>query len=225
MFFKFQLPDAQMIVRKSPVGVSRGMTARQALSQMQSRGKAPRRQEGQILILFTLVIVVIMLFASMVVDLGLLRNNRQMLVNALDSAALAGGTKLPVNGCSNKQLPAGTACSGINGTISLAEPNAAHDLIRDTLLASYNRSAFQFPESASGWQMSYRCLIGVDGNNPPQPYIVRDVPVVCNPRHAGSAADAPGADHNPVAAISRVPGRRAQASAFRTSATSATSST
>jgi len=49
-----------------------------------------RRESGQILVLFALAIVVIMLFASIAIDLGLLRNNRQTLVNAVDSAALAG---------------------------------------------------------------------------------------------------------------------------------------
>ena len=54
--------------------------------------------EGQVVILFTLVLVVILAFTSLVVDIGMLRNDRQTLVNTLDSAALAGGTLLPVDG-------------------------------------------------------------------------------------------------------------------------------
>ena len=56
------------------------------------------REHGQIIVLFALVLVVILAFAAIVVDLGLLRNNRQTLVNAMDAAALAGGTLLPVDG-------------------------------------------------------------------------------------------------------------------------------
>jgi Flp pilus assembly protein TadG len=48
-----------------------------------------REQEhGQILVLFALVLVVILAFGAIVVDLGVLRNNRQILVNTFDSAAL-----------------------------------------------------------------------------------------------------------------------------------------
>ena len=56
------------------------------------------QEHGQIIILFALVLVVILAFGAIVVDLGMLRNNRQILVNTLDSAALAAGTKLPVDG-------------------------------------------------------------------------------------------------------------------------------
>ena len=56
------------------------------------------QEHGQIIILFALVLVVILAFGAIVVDLGVLRNNRQILVNALDSAALAAGSKLPVDG-------------------------------------------------------------------------------------------------------------------------------
>ena len=56
------------------------------------------RERGQIVVLFALVLVVILAFTSLVIDIGLLRNNRQTLVNTLDSAALAGGTLLPVDG-------------------------------------------------------------------------------------------------------------------------------
>ena len=56
------------------------------------------RERGQIVVLFALVLVVILAFTSLVIDIGLLRNNRQTLVNSLDSAALAGGTLLPVDG-------------------------------------------------------------------------------------------------------------------------------
>ena len=55
-------------------------------------------ERGQIMVLFTIVLVVILGFTALVVDLGLLRNDRQTLANAMDAGALAGGTLLPVNG-------------------------------------------------------------------------------------------------------------------------------
>ena len=43
-------------------------------------------------------LIVILGFAALVVDLGMLRNNRQTLANTMDAGALAGGTLLPVDG-------------------------------------------------------------------------------------------------------------------------------
>ena len=70
-------------------------------------------ERGQVLVLFTIMIVVIMLFASIVIDVGMLRNNRQILVNSVDAAALAGGSKMPVDGCNNLQS-ATANCTSIN---------------------------------------------------------------------------------------------------------------
>ncbi len=63
-------------------------------------GGRPRagRERGQALVMFSIVLVVILAFASIVIDLGVLRNNRQILVNAIDSGALAGGTQAPGHG-------------------------------------------------------------------------------------------------------------------------------
>lgn len=54
-----------------------------------------RRERGQIMILFVLVLIVIMGFAAMVIDVGVLRNANQNLWNALDAGALAGASQLP----------------------------------------------------------------------------------------------------------------------------------
>jgi hypothetical protein len=89
------------------------------------------REHGQILVLFSLVLVVILAFAAIVVDLGVLRNNRQILLNTFDSAALAGGTVLPVNGAS--------------------EATAANALIAQTIQANYPG----LPESA--YSITYKC--------------------------------------------------------------------
>ena len=50
------------------------------------------------MILFALCLTVILAFGALVIDLGVLRNNRQILVNAVDAGVLAAGTKLPVTG-------------------------------------------------------------------------------------------------------------------------------
>ncbi len=112
------------------------------------------RERGQIIVLFAMAIVVMLVFASMVVDVGLLRNARQNLVNTLDAAALAGGTKLPVDGS-----VAGAAAE-------------ANGLINSTIQANYPG----LPVSA--YTIAYKCVIGAlpDG----KPDIARDVPWVCD---------------------------------------------
>jgi hypothetical protein len=144
-----------------------------------------KHEEGQILVLFAMAIVVIMLFASIVIDLGLLRNNRQILVNAVDAAALAGGTLLPVDGCNNAQNPTAD-CASVNS----AAFNAVNNLIIATLQGTYPGI------SASNYTITYRCLIGLNPQTG-QPHVSRDVPIVCNPRmalgHTPVASDFKGA--------------------------------
>lgn len=118
------------------------------------------RERGQILVLFALALVVILAFASIVIDVGVLRNDRQTLVNTMDSAALAGGTLLPVDG--SKPLAATTANNLIVATINANFPG--------------------LPSSA--YTISYKCLIGLDATSPPKPFISRDVPLVCDPKSA-----------------------------------------
>ena len=69
------------------------------------RGRRNRDGErGQVIILFTLFIVMLLGFAAMVVDLGVLRNANQNLWNSLDSGALAGAAYLPDDGVSAKSV-------------------------------------------------------------------------------------------------------------------------
>ena len=56
------------------------------------------RERGQILVLFTLVLVVLMGLAALVIDTGVLRKANQDLWNSLDSGALAGAVSLPADG-------------------------------------------------------------------------------------------------------------------------------
>jgi hypothetical protein len=65
---------------------------------MLRRAGRRERQEGQILVLFTLVLVILMGFAALVIDVGVLRKSNQDLWNSLDSGALAGAPSLPGNG-------------------------------------------------------------------------------------------------------------------------------
>jgi Putative Flp pilus-assembly TadE/G-like/von Willebrand factor type A domain len=117
------------------------------------------RQDGQIIVLFELCLVVILACAALVIDLGLLRNNKQILVNTLDSAALAGAYTLPVD----PAVPGHTAAD-------------AEKLIKANIKAN-------FPSLKLGtdYHITYRCLVGADPVTG-VPLISRDVPAMCDPR-------------------------------------------
>ena len=117
------------------------------------------RQDGQIIVLFELCLVVILACAALVIDLGLLRNNKQILVNTLDSAALAGAYTLPVD----PAVPGHTAAD-------------AEKLIEANIKAN-------FPSLKLGtdYHITYRCLVGADPVTG-VPLISRDVPAMCDPR-------------------------------------------
>ena len=119
------------------------------------------REHGQIIVLFELVLIVILGLAALVIDGGVLRNNRQILVNALDSAALAGGSLLPVD----NSVPGHTATD-------------ANTLITQTIQADY--PGLTTPQD---YQIYYKCLVGVDPNTN-LAWVSRDVPAACDPTHA-----------------------------------------
>ncbi len=159
------------------------------------RGRA-EQERGQIIVLFTLVIVAILAFTALVVDVGLLRNNRQSLANAVDAGALAGGTLMPVDGSQSGAAAAVVA------------------LINQTIRATYPGL------STSNYNITYRCLVGTGAGNAgafDKADIDAFVPVDCDPRNA--------LGHNPpFSAISPAPARRAARPVVRIWATSATSS-
>ncbi len=64
------------------------------LNLARARGRQDGEQ-GQILVLFTMVIVVLMVCAAIVIDIGLLRTDTARLQNALDAGALAAAHSLP----------------------------------------------------------------------------------------------------------------------------------
>ncbi len=132
------------------------------------------KEHGQIIVLFELVLVVILVSAALVVDLGLLRNNRQILVNTLDSAALAGGSVLPVNGLA----AAGNANTLINANIQANFPGLPTSATATTTRCVDGVGGD--PNIAScGYRITYKCLIGADASGA---LITRDVPSTCDPR-------------------------------------------
>lgn len=134
---------------------------------LQLRRHKRDRKRGQILVLFALVLVVILAFSALVIDIGLLRNNRNSLVNALDAGALAGGTLLPVDG----SLPNGQGAANANA-------------IRARIIQTVNATYPGLTEGPTGnYRIEYRCMIGADPVTG-DPLITRDIPLVCNPSHA-----------------------------------------
>ena len=125
---------------------------------LRSSRRSGRRERGQILVLFELVMIMILGFAAMVVDLGVLRNNRQILVNTLDAAAMAGASMLPVD---NAQ-PGHT----------VAEVEA---LIDANIQKNY--------PGLTGYTIGYRCLIRADAVTG-LPMISQDLPGQCDPHHS-----------------------------------------
>jgi hypothetical protein len=136
------------------------------------RGK--RREGGQVLVLFELCLIVMLLFVAMVIDLGFLRNNRQILVNTVDAAALAGGSMLPV--------------SGATGSTDSTQVQV-ETLIKTTIAADYPTLSKSATLSPDAYTITYKCLIGVDSTGQPR---TSDVPTACDPHNK--------LGHNPVLA-------------------------
>ncbi len=55
-------------------------------------------QRGQMIVIFALMLCVLMGFAALVLDVGVLRRANQELWSALDAGALAGASQLPASG-------------------------------------------------------------------------------------------------------------------------------
>jgi len=91
------------------------------------------REGGQILILFCLSIIVILLSASIVIDLGLLRNDKARLQTALDAGALAAGQMLPANSSN-----IGTVTSTANQFVAVNYPGVASPAVSYRCLISYD---------------------------------------------------------------------------------------
>lgn len=115
-------------------------------------GSAPKREQGQIIVVFVLAVVVIMGFAALVIDVGVLRNSNQNLWNALDAGALAGAPLLKVG----DPVVDGANASAL--ALQYADLNYPGGL-------------------PSGVTVGFRCVIGSAGGVPR----LSDVPAVCDP--------------------------------------------
>ena len=120
---------------------------------MSTAHREPKQEQGQIIVLFVLAIVVIMGFAALVIDVGVLRNANQNLWNALDAGALAGASQLPA--CP-RAGPRATNASDI--ALQYADDN--------------------FPGGLpAGVTVGFRCVVGSAGGMPR----ASDIPAVCDP--------------------------------------------
>ena len=113
--------------------------------------RSRRTEHGQALIVFVLTIVVIMAFASVVIDLGLLRTDTARLQNALDAGALAGAQQLPATGA------AATGSGGVTATVT------------KFVLANY--------PSAKNLSVTYYCLVPADSTGKAD---TTQIPVLCS---------------------------------------------
>jgi von Willebrand factor type A domain/Putative Flp pilus-assembly TadE/G-like/IPT/TIG domain len=133
----------------------------------------PRNERGQILVLFTIVLVVILGVTALVIDLGVLRNNRQSLANAMDAGAQAGGTMMPVDGSPSRPV----------GAPSPADVNA---VVTAAVARTY--PGLQTP---ANYAITYKCLIGVMAGNPAafdSGDIDAFIPLDCDPRSSHGGA-------------------------------------
>ena len=168
---------------------------------MLRRRSQDEREHGQIIVLFALCLVVILAFTAIVVDIGMLRNDRQNLANAMDAGALAGGTVLPVSGQNNNPNADGTTYY-----------QRAVDLIDATVKVDY--PGLTLPTIANGG-ITFRCLIGTLPNGTPD--YSQITAGVCNPSNAlghapgaGFPNDFTGAGPNPIVHLPAVQLHRAQ---------------
>lgn len=74
--------------------------------------KLAKDEDGQVLILFALMLVVLMGFAALAIDIGIIAVQKSNLQNAADAAALAGAQDLPNVGTS---ISAAVNVAGLNG--------------------------------------------------------------------------------------------------------------
>lgn len=127
------------------------------LMAIRARRRAGREgEQGQILVLFCLVIVVIMLAASLVIDVGLLRTDGARLQNALDAGSLAAAQSLPATAAN---------AAAIKGVAN-----------------QFTRDNFNGPLAPSNPDAKFRCIVGVNqaGTGPRNV----DIPAVCNVPYA-----------------------------------------
>lgn len=117
-----------------------------------------RNEDGVIAILFAFILIVLFAAVAFTIDLSRLFHERQVLQNAVDFGALAGGMELPAQGAT-----AGSA--------------AQAEALRVTLDNAPNLVS-------SGVTITFKCVVG-DRNGDGAPD-AEDVPAVCGPGASGS---------------------------------------
>lgn len=78
--------------------------------------KIVKNEDGQVLVLFALLIVVLMGFAALVIDVGMVALQKTNLQNAADAAALAGAQDLPTVGTAKSTAVAFAGKNGLKAT-------------------------------------------------------------------------------------------------------------
>ncbi len=128
---------------------------------MMWRQRLPKRlneERGAIAVLFAFILIVLFAAVAFAVDLSRLFHERQVLQNAVDFGALAGGMELPVQGSAQAQV-------------------AYDEAMRVTLDNNLRLNSSQV-------NITFKCVVGDrDQNGTPDP---EDVPFVCGPAATGS---------------------------------------
>jgi Mg-chelatase subunit ChlD len=120
-----------------------------------------RSEDGAVMVLSALVIIVLFAAVAFVIDLSRLWHERQVLQNAVDFGALAGAQELPAN-------------DAATGSVAAAE----------ALRVTLDNAPWLTPAQVT---ITFRCVVGDrDGDGAPD---VTDVPTICGPQSGTWPAD------------------------------------
>lgn len=120
-------------------------------------------ERGQILILFTLVLVLLMGLSAIVIDVGVLRSANQTLWNSLDAGALAGASQLPADATNADAIAREYAAKNYPGldpsTLDISFRCVVGDRNNDNLPDADDIPAVCDPGAAAAGQ--WRCANGI----------------------------------------------------------------
>lgn len=129
-------------------------------------------ERGQILILFTLVLVLLMGLSAIVIDVGVLRSANQNLWNALDAGALAGASQLPADASNADAIARDFVAKNYPGidpsTVNVSFRCVVGDRNHDNLPDAADIPAVCNPGAAASGQ--WRCANGICAA-PCDPYV------------------------------------------------------
>lgn len=138
------------------------------------------RERGQVLILLTLAMAVLLGFVAMAIDVGIAFEQRRSLQNAADAAALAAAGVLDQGGTvSQAQAEAAKYLQdhGYNATESdiqinippASGPNAGNPNFAEVIVGKSEPALFRAPLTTAAWNLSGRAVAGANPLNVP-PY-------------------------------------------------------